>query len=109
MLTRHEQIILVQAQQAGVCIAFHTADAHLSGRLSRMPDISGSDTLPLTRELLTQMIVARRNAVSLVANTPRRAGFIRFGRGRIEIINVEGLPEAPASVAARSKRDTTDC
>ena len=108
-LIRHEQVILVQAQQAGVCVAFHTADARLSGWLLRMRDISGSDTLPLTQELLAQMIGVRRNAVSLVANTPRRAGFIRFGRGRIEIINVEGPPEAPASVAARSKRDTTDC
>jgi len=74
-----------------------------------MRGISGSGILPLAQELLTQMIGVRRKVVSLVANTPRRAGFIRYGRGRIEITNVKGLPEAPASVTARSKRNTTDC
>jgi CRP-like cAMP-binding protein len=93
-LIRHEQVILVQAQQAGVCVAFHTADARLSGWLLRMRDISGSDTLPLTQELLAQMIGVRRNAVSLVANTLQRAGFIRYARGRIEITSVEGLLES---------------
>lgn len=90
-LIRHERIILVQAQQAGVCIAFHTAEARLSGWLLRMRDLSGSDTLPLTQELLAQMIGVRRNAVSLVANTLQRAGFIQYRRGRIEITNAEGL------------------
>jgi CRP-like cAMP-binding protein len=93
-LIRHEQVILAQAQQAGVCVAFHTADARLSGWLLRMRDFSASDTLPLTQELLAQMIGVRRNAVSLVANTLQRAGFIRYGRGRIEITNVEGLLES---------------
>lgn len=94
LLIRHERIILVQAQQTGVCVAFHTAEARLSGWLLRMRDLSGSDILPLTQEFLAQMIGVRRNAVSLVANTLQRAGFIQYSRGRIEIINVECLLES---------------
>ena len=90
-LIRHEQAILVQCQQTGACIAFHTAECRLSGWLLRMRDLSGSDTLPLTQEFLAQMIGVRRNAVSLVANTLQRAGFIRYRRGSIAITNVAGL------------------
>jgi len=93
-LIRHEQMSLVQAQQAGVCVAFHTAEARLSGWLLRMRDLSGSDTLPLTQEFLAQMIGVRRNAASLVANMLQQAGFIRYRRGRIEITNAEGLMES---------------
>jgi CRP-like cAMP-binding protein len=93
-LIRHEQAILVQSQQAGACIAFHTAECRLAGWLLRMRDLSGSDALPLTQEFLAQMIGVRRNAVSLVANALQRAGLIRYHRGRIEITNVAGLRRA---------------
>ena len=39
-------------------------------------DLSGSDKLVLTQESMAQMIGARRNSVSLVANTLQQANFI---------------------------------
>jgi Mn-dependent DtxR family transcriptional regulator len=47
--------------------------------------------LPLTQELLAQMIGVQRNAVSLVAHTLQQAGIIRYSRGHIEIDDLEGL------------------
>jgi hypothetical protein len=37
------------------------------------------------------MIGARRNSVSLVANSLQKAGHIRYSRGKIEIIDLDGL------------------
>jgi len=37
------------------------------------------------------MIGARRNSVSLVASTLQQSNFIRYSRGRIDIINLDGL------------------
>jgi hypothetical protein len=45
----------------------------------------------LTQEAMAQMIGARRNSVSLVANTLQQANFIHYSRGHIEIINLDGL------------------
>ena len=54
-------------------------------------DLSGSDKLVLTQEAMAQMIGARRNSVSLVANTLQQANFIHYSRGHIEITNLDGL------------------
>ena len=39
------------------------------------------------------MLGVRRTSVSVVANTFQQAGFIRYSRGHIRIVNVEGLRE----------------
>jgi CRP-like cAMP-binding protein len=91
---RHDQFLLVQAQQAAACNASHGVEARLARYLLLMRDLSGSDTLQLTQELSAQMIGARRNSVSLVANTLQHAGIIRYSRGQIAILDLERLREA---------------
>jgi CRP-like cAMP-binding protein len=92
-LIRHEQIVLVQAQQSAACNATHAVEARLTRRLLRARDLAGSDSIPLTQEFLALMLGVRRNSVSLVANTLQQAGVIRYRRGHIEIIDLEGLRE----------------
>jgi hypothetical protein len=60
-------------------------------------DLCGDDTLPLTQDSLAQLIGVQRNAISIVAHAPQRAGIIRYRRGYIDIINPGGLRERPAS------------
>ena len=92
-LFRHEQLILVQAQQSAACNATHTVEARLARWLLRSRDLQGSDDLVLTQEFLGQMLGVRRTSVSVVANTFQQAGFIRYSRGHIRILNLEGLRE----------------
>src|SRR3954468_20530232 len=61
--------------------------------LLRMRDLAGEE-LPLTQEFLGQMMGVRRTSVSLVANTLQKAGLISYRRGRVRIVNVEGIREA---------------
>jgi DNA-binding transcriptional regulator YhcF (GntR family) len=56
-----------------------------------MHDLSEAKTLPLTQEFVAQMIGVRRNVVSLIANVLQQAGLIKYSRGHIQIINLEGL------------------
>jgi CRP-like cAMP-binding protein len=92
-LFRHEQMILVQAQQSAACNATHTVEARLARWLLRCRDLKSSDDLVLTQEFISQMMGVRRTSVSLVANTLQQAGFIRYRRGHIRILNLEGLQE----------------
>jgi CRP-like cAMP-binding protein len=86
-------MILVQAQQSAACNATHTVEARLSRWLLRCRDLHESDELLLTQEFVADMLGVRRTSVSVVANTLQQAGFIRYRRGHIRILNVEGLRE----------------
>lgn len=92
-LMRHEQTVFAQAQQSTACMATHDVQARLCRWLLRARDLAGSDTLPFTQEFLAEMLGARRTSVSPVAHTLQQAGMIKYSRGRIEILNVEGLRE----------------
>lgn len=91
LLTRHGLAVYAQVQQTGGCNAAHPVEARLSRCLLHTHDLSGETRLPLTQEAMAQMIGARRNSVSLVANTLQQANFIHYSRGHIQILNLEGL------------------
>ena len=91
MLTRHGLAVYAQIQQTAGCNISHTVESRLGRCLLQTYDLSGSDKLVLTQESMAQMIGARRNSVSLVANTLQQANFIHYSRGRIEITDPDGL------------------
>jgi CRP-like cAMP-binding protein len=90
-LVRHGQALFVQAQQTAGCNASHSVEARLARWLLRVRDLSGSNHFTLTQELMAQMIGARRNSVSIVANTLQQARYIRYSRGHVEILDLDGL------------------
>jgi CRP-like cAMP-binding protein len=91
LLAAHGMAIFVQAQQTAGCNASHSVENRLARWLLRVRDLTGSDTFRLTQEFMAQMIGARRNSVSIVANTLQRSNYIRYSRGHIEIIDLDGL------------------
>jgi CRP-like cAMP-binding protein len=105
-LMKHEQFILVQAQQSAACNVTHTIEARLCRWLLRSRDLAGRDDLSLTQEFLAQMMGVRRTSVSMVANTLQQAALIRYKRGNIRILDLEGLRESACecyqTVRARS-------
>jgi CRP-like cAMP-binding protein len=92
-LIRHEQVLLVQAQQSAACNASHAVEARLARWLLRSRDLSGDDVLQLTQEFLAQMLGVRRTSVTLVARTLQEAGLIKYRRGKVQIIDLEGVRE----------------
>lgn len=93
VLARHEQALSVQAQQSAACNASHPVEARLARWLLHARDRASSEILPLTQEMLAQMIGVQRNAVSIVAHALQKAGILRYSRGHLEIIDAEGLRE----------------
>jgi CRP-like cAMP-binding protein len=90
---RHEQILFAQAQQSTACMAHHEVEARLCRWLLRARDLSGSDQLPFTQEFLAEMLGVRRTSVTTVARTLQEAGIVKYTRGKIEILDIEGLRE----------------
>jgi CRP-like cAMP-binding protein len=94
LLIRHEQTVYAQAQQSAACFATHQVVARLSRWLLRARDLSGSDTLTFTQEYLAEMLGVRRTSVTVVAHTLQAAGLIKYARGKIQILNTEGLQDS---------------
>ena len=102
-LVRHGLAVYAQVQQTAGCNASHTVESRLARCLLQTHDLSGGDKLFLTQESMAQMIGARRNSVSLVANTLQQANFIQYSRGHIEITNLEGLRKTSCECYATVK------
>ena len=103
LLIRHEQTVFSQAQQSAACFATHQVVARLSRWLLRARDLSGSDTLLFTQEYLAQMLGVRRTSVTVVAHTLQAAGLIKYARGKIQILDTEGLQDSACECYATVK------
>jgi CRP-like cAMP-binding protein len=91
LLLSHEQTVYAQAQQSAACNITHDVHARLSRWLLRARDLSGSDILPFTQEFLAEMLGVRRTSVSPAAHDLQRVGLIKYTRGKIQIVDLEGL------------------
>ena len=93
-LIRHEQTLFAQAQQSAACMANHDVEERLCRWLLRARDLSGTDTLMFTQEFIAEFLGVRRSSVTMAAHTLQEAGLIKYVRGKIQILNVDGLRES---------------
>jgi CRP-like cAMP-binding protein len=93
-LFRHEQLIMVQAQQSAACNASHTLNERLVRWLLHTRDVLGSDSFLLTQEFMAEMLGVRRTSLSIVAHALQQAGFVSYRRGHIKIEKPETLRAA---------------
>lgn len=57
-------------------------------------DRVGTSSLPLTQELLAQMLGTRRSSVTVAAGILQKAGLINYSRGHVSIVNRAKLEAA---------------
>jgi CRP-like cAMP-binding protein len=93
-MNKFQNVILLQAQQSAACHALHSVEARLCRWLLQSQDTTEVDLVPLTQEFLSHMLGVRRTSVSLCAHALQSAGLIRYARGKIKIVNREGLKES---------------
>jgi len=104
LLLRYEQTIYAQVQQSAACFAAHQVQARLCRWLMRARDLSGTDILPFTQDYLAGMLGVRRTSVTFVAHALQSAGLIKYVRGKIEILDVEGLQDSACECYEAVKR-----
>jgi CRP-like cAMP-binding protein len=93
LLMRHEQVVYAQAQQSAACNATHNVESRLARWMLRARDLAGSEHLPFTQEFIADMLGVRRTSVSVTAHMLQQAGLIRYNRGHIQIMDLEGMRE----------------
>jgi CRP-like cAMP-binding protein len=91
LITRYIEVLWTEAQQLAACNAVHDASVRLCRWLLQTSDRIGSEKLPLTQELIAQVLGIRRTTVTIMAQTLQRQGAITYMRGRISILDREKL------------------
>ncbi|MDB5616699.1 Crp/Fnr family transcriptional regulator [Tardiphaga sp.] len=88
---RYNEVLLTQARLTAACNALHPVDARFCRWLLQSADRAESATLPLTQELLSEMLGVRRTSVTDVAGRLQKEGLISFSRGVIQILDRPAL------------------
>jgi CRP-like cAMP-binding protein len=91
LLLRYTQALMTQMAQTAVCNRHHTVEQQLCRwlllTLDRLPDRE----LVMTQELVASMLGVRRESVTDAAGRLQQAGYIRYRRGHIGVLNRSGL------------------
>jgi CRP-like cAMP-binding protein len=91
LLLRYTQALITQMSQTAVCNRYHSVDQQLCRWLLLTLDRLPTNELIMTQELVASMLGVRREAVTEAAGKLQQAGFIRYRRGHITVIDRSGL------------------
>jgi len=92
-LLRYTQVLFSQVAQTSACSRHHALEQQLCRWLLSFLDRSRSEEMALTQDQMAQMLGVRREGVTVAALKLQKAGLIRYGRGRISIVDRVGLEE----------------
>jgi CRP-like cAMP-binding protein len=106
LVLRYKESLLAQVQQTAACNALHHLEERLARWLLQALDRTDGSHLPLTQELISQMLAVRRSTVTVIAGKLQEAGLIRYHRGRIEIVDHLKLEEAACECYGTIRRRT---
>jgi CRP-like cAMP-binding protein len=107
LATQCNELLIGEMQQSVACSILHDAEARLCRYLLQTSDRIGSDLIPLTQDVLAQMLGVRRTTVTIEARLLQSRGLIRYRRGQIQIVDRAAL-ESAACECYRSVRELTD-
>jgi CRP-like cAMP-binding protein len=91
VLLRYTQALITQISQTAICNRLHAVEQRFCRWLLLSHDRIKSDDLEMTQELIATMLGGRRESVTVAAGRLQDAGFIRYSRGHITILDRKGL------------------
>jgi CRP-like cAMP-binding protein len=91
VLLRYTQAFLTQVAMGAACNRAHQVEQRLAKWLLMCQDRSHSSDLKLTHEFISTMLGIRRAGVTEAAGMLKNAGVISYERGRITVLDREGL------------------
>jgi CRP-like cAMP-binding protein len=105
LLLRYIQALITQMTQTAVCNRHHGIEQQLCRWLLLSLDRLDSDSLTMTQDLIANMLGVRREGVTDAAGKLQRAGYIRYSRGHITVLDRPGLEKRVCECYAVVKRE----
>ncbi|HVF92074.1 MAG TPA: Crp/Fnr family transcriptional regulator [Blastocatellia bacterium] len=94
LMLRYAQTSITHISQTALCTRFHDIELRLCCLLLLAQDIVKSDHLHLTQESLSYMLGCRRAGITVAAGHIQSKGLIGYTRGRVTILDRDGLKSA---------------
>jgi CRP-like cAMP-binding protein len=91
LLHRYTHAFLAQLSQTAACNRLHPLDQRLCRWILMTHNRVQRDEFPITQEFMGQMLGVRRPTVSTTAAILQRAGLVSYSRGRMKVLDREGL------------------
>jgi CRP-like cAMP-binding protein len=91
MIVRYNEVLLAQVQMTAACNALHTLEQRLARWILQTRDRLDHEAIPLTQELLSEMLGVRRSSVSEIASKLQAANLVTYSRGTIAIVDRAAL------------------
>ncbi len=91
LLLRYAQALMTQMMQTAACNRHHSVEQQLCRWLLLTIDRAPSSELVMTQELIASMLGVRREGITEAAGKLQKAGFIRYRRGHIAVLDRVGL------------------
>lgn len=104
LLDRYLQAYVNFLGQLAGCNRLHSVYERSSRWLLMTHDRVNRDTISLTHEYLAMMLGSRRSGVSIALSTLKRAGYISYSHGSIDILNRKGLEETTCECYAVAQK-----
>jgi len=86
--------MFIQVSQSAACNRLHPVEQRCARWILMTHDRVDSDSFPLTQDFLASMLGVRRPSVSVAASVLQKQELIRYSRGRITVLDRDGLEEA---------------
>jgi CRP-like cAMP-binding protein len=91
LMLRYTQALMTQTAQTAVCNRLHTVEQQLCRWLLLTLDRLPEQEVVMTQELVASMLGVRRESVTDAAGRLQTAGWIRYRRGHIGVLDRVGL------------------
>jgi CRP-like cAMP-binding protein len=91
LLLRYTQALITQMAQTAICNRYHSIEQQLCRWLLVTLDRVPSGQFVMTQELVANMLGVRREGITQAAARLQQAGFIRYRRGHIAVLDRSGL------------------
>jgi len=105
LLLRYTQALITQMSQTAACNRHHSVEQQLCRWLLLTLDRVPSRELVMTQELVATMLGVRREGITEAAGKLQHAGFIRYRRGHIAVLERSGLETRACECYAVVKKE----
>ena len=105
LLLRYTQALMTQMSQTAACTRHHSVEQQLCRWLLQTLDRLPTNELIMTQELVAGMLGVRREGITEAAGKLQNAGFIRYRRGHISVLDRSGLEEHACECYAVVKQE----